>query len=383
MEPVTRVAYGPILLGLIAPPEVVEAVQASMAPFFDFRPGSGTEPFEALIVGLTSHGAPDDPARRPEPERVQVDTSYYAHLRSEGERWEDDESILVHIDLHDTWVHIDKKGARLEVRQPHPAYLAVEIERLIKSLTTIFAERAGAIQCHAAGVTGRDDPEPAAILLLGDMWQGKTTVLLEMLNHFKVDQLSCDTVMIFPRAAGGDLVRGWPSPFSVSHGTMSDHEALTGSIPGGRQSLSYDQLWKEGRKSVFRSADIVELFGAGLRPGCRKIAATILLRFRWDEPVGIRAVESVEDLRAVLKDVYLGSRDPIYHNWHRWSFTSEDAIENNIAAIAAELLEDSPVHQITWAPSVVSLLRRIDPVAPLHRHASLAAQGSERAAANG
>jgi thymidine kinase len=54
-----------------------------------------------------------------------------------------------------------------------------------------------------------------AILILGDMWQGKTTLLLEMLDQFDVKQLSCDTVVLTPtRADGGDAKEvaadSWP-----------------------------------------------------------------------------------------------------------------------------------------------------------------------------
>jgi hypothetical protein len=206
------------------------------------------------------------------------------------------------------------------------------------------------------------------------MWQGKTTVLLELLAGFEVDQLSCDTTCLTPSAQGVSA-RGWPSPFSMSHGTMADHPRLHEHIPLNRRTLPYDQLWREGRKSVLTSREVTGLFGAGLAPAASEIAAALLLRFRPEGPVGLTPLSDGAAVRAALSLVCLGSRDPIYHNWHRWFVCDETRLDANITVIAECLLASAPVVEVGWAPSIVSLLKRVAPLAAAHPGLSALASG--------
>lgn len=372
--------YGPLSLGVRAPARVMQALSASVEPFFHVEradtDGGAVDHFAAILgrdQAFPTNERPNSPG-----EALAVDTSLYAHLRSGGMRWETPDTIIVQIELADTWVRIDRRAGLVEIWQPDEVRLAVEMERTAKSLLTIGAELSGAIQCHASAVTAVDDPDSGALLLLGDMWQGKTTVLLQLLDQFRVNQLSCDTTVVFPAdSAGNQVVLGWPSPFSVSHGTMSDHAELVDRIPPDRQNLTYDELWRQGKKSVFKSEDVVEWFGAGLSPQSRSIAAVVLLRFNPDGPVSVERVGSLGDVVAAFRAVYLGSRDPIYHNWHRWVVSGAEKIDLNIEAVAGDLYSRTPVYQVTWAPSVVSLLRKIEPVSAWHRLAAHAPSNAE------
>lgn len=360
----TTLRYDTIALELAAPEAVLAEVTGALHPFFV----SADSPVEVL-ASVTAHASPPPASLAPvgDGETVAVDTSLYKHLASSGLRWETEDEIGVRIDLGESWVRIDKVRARVDLWQPDPARLAIELQRLVKSLITPALELTGAVQCHSAAVTvAQGGADPAAVLLLGDMWQGKTTVLLELLAGFAVRQLSCDTTVVMP-GADGPRVRGWPSPFSMSHGTMSDHRALHPFIPEERHALSYDALWREGTKSVLTSDEVTRLFGTAIEPAAERIAAALVLRFRQDEPVSLDPIDDEAEVREALTATYLGSRDPIYHNWHRWIVCPEDRIDANLARMAAALRAAVPFHRVTWAPSVASLLKRIDCLGAAHK----------------
>jgi hypothetical protein len=223
----------------------------------------------------------------------------------------------------------------------------------------------GGVQLHSAAVTLEDG---RGVLLLGDMWQGKTTLLLELLAGFRVNQLSCDTVVLLPEAGAGLSAHGWPSPFSVSHGSLSDHPELAVFFPESRRSVRYDELWREGKKTVLSSEQVALQLGTRITPGTQALAHCIIARFRPDEPTGLTSVSDPAELVGLLRAVYLGSRDPIYHNWHRYVVADEELIERNIEVTSARLLRACPVTVLTWAPSATSLLKRIPELGRAHKH---------------
>lgn len=364
-----RLHFGPLSLKLIAPPEVIDPLVTAVEPFFNIvreRDSDGADLLATICGRMEAY--PADLRPGDSGEQILVDTSLYTHLCSTGSRWQEDDKIIIRIQLADTWITINRSTGLVEIWQPDIERLVIEIERTLKSLLTVGSELSGAVQCHSAAATSSDNPDAGAVLLFGDMWQGKTTVLLEVMEGFRVNQLSCDTTVIFRQDGLGDQpVHGWPSPFSVSHGTMSDHSALVEKIPVDRQTLDYDQLWREGKKSVFRSAEIVKYFGSEIQPKARHVASVVLLRFRMDEPVSLRRIADSAEVEQALRTVYLGSRDPIYHNWHRWLIASDDKIEANIVAVAKELYAKASIYELTWGPSVVSLLRRTEPLGSWHR----------------
>ena len=131
---------------------------------------------------------------------------------------------------------------------------------------------------------------------------------------------------------------------------MSDYRALHPFIPEERHALSYDALWREGTKSVLTSDEVTRLFGTAIEPAAERIAAALVLRFRQDEPVSLDPIDDEAEVREALTATYLGSRDPIYHNWHRWIVCPEDRIDANLARMAAALRAavrstGSPGHQ--------------------------------------
>jgi hypothetical protein len=236
--------------------------------------------------------------------------------------------------------------------------------RLIKGLFTPALESAGAVQLHSSAVT----IDGGATLIIADMWQGKTTLLLEFLANFRAAQLSCDTVVLRVRPNDGFQVCGWPSPFSVSHGTLADHPSLYEFFPQERRSTPYDVLWSEGKKAVLTSQQVVERFATRIDPSCDRLDLCIVARFKPEEPTRIERLTDVQSLVGHLRQTYLGSRDPIYHNWHGYTFCDNETIDANIVRTAHALFKSVDVRVLTWGPSSVSLLNRVGRLAQAHKH---------------
>lgn len=335
---------------------VADNIEQALAPFFSVSAQSSKA--DALI---TIQLIPEPMQHKPtSPGQVlEVDTSLYKHLASSGRLWGDENHWQVHIELTDSWFSFDRNNQSVVMYQPDAAYALTDIVRLIKGLITTAVEQKGAIQLHASAVV----TDAGATVILGDMWQGKTTLLLELLANFRVKQLSCDTIVINKALS----VRGWPSPFSMSHGTMADHPQLHPYIPKERLSLSYDALWKEAKKSVLTSQQVTALFETSIEPACEKIETCIIARFNPDGPIGTHEVNDIKALEAILRLVYLGSRDPIYHNWHRYIVCDNETLERNISQLAARLLSSVQILEFNWAPSAESLFKRISSLAPAHK----------------
>ncbi len=357
--------YAGIDLDLEADDGMMSSIASEVEPFFIAERGSERRP-GATHVNLML-------ARPPEgltpptltPRTIKVDTSLYKHLASDGLRWERERGHVVLIQLTGSYVVVSPQERSIELYQPDRELLVLDAIRLIKGLLTVMVEHSGGVQLHSSSV----EADGRGVLLLGDMWQGKTTLLLELLEYFQVSQLSCDTTVVVPKpqSEGGLAAYGWPSPFSVSHGTMADHPVLHEYLPTERRTVSYETLWAEGKKTVLTSQQVVRLFNSRLVPACEDLAMCLIVRFKPDEPTAVRKVEHLDELVTQIRTVYLGSRDPIYHNWLEYRRISDDLIEANIRQIAETLYAKVPAYVMTWAPSAVSLMKRIPFLAGVHK----------------
>ncbi|HEU5319602.1 MAG TPA: hypothetical protein VFX28_02280, partial [Methylomirabilota bacterium] len=146
------------------------------------------------------------------------------------------------------------------------------------------------------------------------------------------------------------------------------HPRLFDCLPAERRAVAYDRLWAEGKKTVLTSAQVVERFGTALQPSAPRVSTCLVVRFKPEEPTGLQPVTDADALVAHLRAVYLGSRDPIYHNWHRYIVCDDATIERNIRQAAARLLREAAVSTLTWAPSAVSLMKRVPRLARAHKH---------------
>lgn len=358
-------AIGTVAVALRLPTDIEEHLRDQLEPFISLREAGRMTP--VLELELRPDVVPAIWRDMREGEQVVVDTSLYRHLASDGLRFPVHGGYVVRIELTQSHVFFDAATRRVKVYQPDPHKLVLDGARTLKSLLTVSAETLGGVQLHSSAVTLEDG---RGVLLLGDMWQGKTTLLLELLAGFRVKQLSCDTVLLLPEADGRLSAHGWPSPFSISHGTMSDYPELATFFPENRRNIRYETLWREGKKTVLTSEQVVEQFGTGIAPNTRALAHCILVRFRPDEATGLTSISDPTELAALLGAVYLGSRDPIYHNWHRYVVAADTLIDRNIEAMSTRLLRTCPVTVLTWAPSAASLLKRIPELGHAHKHLS-------------
>lgn len=360
-----HLTFAGITLRLHSDPDVGAAIARDLGPFFEFLPDP-TPATPILDFHVSGQEAPDRlrAATVEAGERVVVDTSLYKHLASDGRRWAVPPGYLVRIDATASLFHFEAEPRRVTLYQPDAARRLLDAVRAVKGFFTPAIERAGGIQIHSSGVVVDDD----VVLLVGDMWQGKTTLLLEMLAQFNVRQLSCDTVVLMPDAGQERTVFGWPSPFSVSHGTLADHPPLFDFFPEARRDVPYAQLWAEGKKAVLTSHQVVDRYGTSIQPGARQVSTCLIVRFKPDEPTRLEALHDGEELVRHLRTMYLGSRDPIYHNWHRYIVCDDETIERNIRAAADRLLGTAAVYTLTWAPSAVSLMKRVPTLARVHKH---------------
>ncbi|ABD89404.1 hypothetical protein [Rhodopseudomonas palustris] len=360
MKPIIEIGYGPTRLVLVCAQDILVRIRDELEPFFTF---GVAEPGASTIATLEVHESALHAAPSDDGVVVEVDTSLYKHLASSGCRWGDESRFVVRIDLTGTHLQFDREASIIELWQPDRDRAIIDTVRTIKSLFTPALECAGCVQLHSSGVVDAD----GGILILGDMWQGKTTLLLDFLASFVVAELSCDTIVAWPGDDGGVAARGWPSPFSMSQGTMSDHPQLYPFYPAEQRKVPYDTRWRERKKTVLTSAQVVGLFETSLTAAVPHVHSVVIVRFQPEQETRIDAVKSEVELVAHLQGVYLGSRDPIYHNWHQYVTCSDCKINANIITIARALLQSADVYVMTWAPSAISLLKRIPRFARLHK----------------
>jgi hypothetical protein len=355
-----RISYGLISLILHSDAKLLKEMCTELEPFFEFDSRNSSDP----ILNFFIHSRPFTKIPTTPGERILIDTSLYKHLASEGMRWGNEKQWLIRIDSTNSWLQFDAIAKTVEMFQEDTSLQSIDGIRFIKGVVTSGLEKTGAIQIHSSGVV----IDGKAVLLFGDMWQGKTTLLLELLSKFNVSQLSCDTVCLCPNKEGGIEARGWPSPFSMSHGTMLDHKELHPFIPDSRLNTDYSTLWKEGKKTVLTTQQIVDLFNTDVRNSCGHVSLCLVVKYSPGELTQVSEILTEEELISYLHIVYLGSRDPIYHhNWHGYIDCGHDIIESNIRSVAKYLIDNSEVKLFTWAPSAESMMKSIPLLSSAHK----------------
>jgi hypothetical protein len=359
----TVIGYGPLSMTAAMEQAMLATVREELEPFFTF----GDPTPGALVIGsFEVHLEPAprfDTINEAPGVAIQVDTSLYKHLASSGRRWKDGDEIVIRIDATGSLFRFDLQSSQVDLWQSDERLASLDAVRTIKSVFTAALERENCVQLHSSGVVDSE----GGTLILGDMWQGKTTLLLEMLSGFDVRQMSCDTVVAWRLPDGGIAARGWPSPFSMSLGTMSDHAQLKVEFPPEARKTPYPVRWSERRKCVLTSKALVELFDTSIQPETSHVHTIILARFSPQEETRLEPLVSEEKLRAILGKVYLGGRDPIYHNWHGFISSSDAHIEEVIERFAEAAFESVKLYEMVWAPSATSLIKRIDRFARLHK----------------
>ena len=358
------VSYAGLIIKLTATAELMDRVRVDLQPFFRLIDSdTDAEAVADLTMWPNTATSIQDWDRLPQTV-IDVDTSLYPHLASRGIRYEGVGGHAVRIEATGSFFIFKSSVLKIEGFQSDPVLALRDCVRLIKGLFTQAIERAGGLQLHSSSVV----VDGEAVLIIGDMWQGKTTLLLELMSSFEVAQMSCDTTVLRIDEFGRVRAYGWPSPFSVSHGTLADHPSLYGFFPEERRTVQYSELWAQGKKTVLTSEQVVRAMGSSIVPTAEGIRLCLVSRFRPAGTIGVQPIDSVEEFRQYLRAMYLGSRDPIYHNWHGFIEVDDAAIEENVARVADLLAASCDIRCMTWAPSAESMLSTLPALAPFHRH---------------
>lgn len=344
--------YGDCVVRVASPADgFARRLSEQLVPYFDEAPDDGT-PVSVQVFAVPR--TVELPAARALGTKVVIDASLYP-TNTVGWRLDEDGQHAVTVEKTGTVCLFLPDDGVAYVFNGDLDGLRLDTERLVKGLVTVAAERAGEVVLHASGVVTE---QGTAVLMPGDSRNGKTTVLLHALTHFSVDMLSCDTS--FLRRDGEELrARGWPSNFSVSTGTLHDFAGLHALMTPRQRRLSYRDAWAIYPKEVLSTPDVLEQLGTRVVPRAR-IGAVVFLNFDCAATTGITPVDDPAVVRAWLRQVCLGSRDPLYPNWHGFWTASEDEIERQIEELSDWITEALPVHQLDWAPGPDQLLRHVD-----------------------
>jgi hypothetical protein len=333
---------------------VLKKVVASLDPFIQGIDKSVSSP--AFSIQLLQSVAPDllCNALKAATEEFDVDTSLYADLCSKGRRVGAENVYAIWIVTTDSVCIFDRINATVIVFNSHATQLELDGKRILKSLIALSMENAGRLVVHASGLHS----DSGCTLLAGDSRNGKTTLLLEGLTNFNTDMLSCDTCVL-DMSTTEPWARGWPSNFSLSLGTLFDYASLQDFVPSDDRGKTYTQAWDIYPKRVLDTPQVVQAMECQIIPqAC--LASIIFVRFAPAGPVGMRPLSDANEIRAWLTAVCLGSRDPLYPNWHGLLKINDDKIETNLTLAARALsIGRTPVWEMCWAPGPETLLRRV------------------------
>jgi hypothetical protein len=344
---------------LVGPGQIVAETVTALAPFV--RPGPATAvPDVALCVLSEPPPAELCAKAEVEGERIVIDASLYPSA-TKGWRLDLDSYRVVLIEKTGS-LCVFAPGERLVgLLNSDLDRLAEDAQRLLKSLIMLHCERRGMLVLHASGISldGR------CFLFAGHSRSGKTTTLLGALDRFEVDMLSCDTSVIWT-SGSGLRVRGWPSSFSVSVGTMFDFETLLDHLEPEVRSLAYDEVWSIHPKRVLETSALAASAGWQIQPE-GKLDGIVALAFAPDGQVGLEPLGG-PSLGDFVGSVTLGSRDVLYPDWHGfWSLVIPIA-KASVDLCAAVEAEDMKAYSMRWAPAPETLLRRIPTLDRVHRH---------------
>lgn len=160
------------------------------------EPPAGT-PVEELYVRRSASDFFTIPA-----ERATVDGLEHLHCTRTGSRFVFD-------------------AAHRTVRAVVPAGGAMDLVELLRDVVLRLEENAGTLVLHATAATGPD----GAVLVAGAKAAGKSTVLLELVEHHGYQVLSGDKALV--RVVDGvALVHGWPDYPHLGYGTVVKYPGL-------------------------------------------------------------------------------------------------------------------------------------------------------------
>ncbi|MET8679642.1 hypothetical protein ABZW18_19225 [Streptomyces sp. NPDC004647] len=362
-------AHGPRRLAVASTsPDLVHGLTKGLDPFLPRA--EPTEETDVRVIALAAD--PGDGVRSALAAGTEtvVDASLYP-TNTPGRRTELGQGAhAVLVDRTRTVCLVLPREGTVCLLQPDEELLTLDTQRLVKGLATILAEAGDELVVHASAVV---TPDGDALLFPGDSRNGKTTVLLHTLAHFEVAMLSCDTT--FLRVDDEAMhARGWPSNFSLSTGTMHDFGFLRGLMTPRQRDLTYRQAWDIYPKEVLDTRDVLKAAGASVVPEA-PVRAVVFLNFDPDATTRIRPVTELKEIRAWIEQVCLGSRDPLYPNWHGYREVPEEQLDRTVDRVARRITDRLPVYQMDWAPGPDQLLRHVDLLDAVSHHRTRGAAG--------
>lgn len=294
-------------------------------------------------------------------ERIDIDASLYPTATDGWSKWVDGTRLVVTRKTRTLFALAP--GSRLAgVFNPDPIALEVDTMRLAKSLIALHCEARGMRLLHASGI----EFGGCAVLFAGDSRNGKTTMLLEAMAGFEAGMLSCDTSVVY-EAANGLRVRGWPSNFSVSVGTMLDFSDLLTHLTPAMRKLDYRGAWDIHPKHVLLAAGVAAEASWRVRPGGR-LMAIVALTLSTEGGTGLTPLSGAE-LDEFLPGVTLGSADPLYPDWHGFWEHAQPPDARPVLQLGEQVRKgDLEAYAMRWAPPPQALLRRIPMLDRIHRN---------------
>lgn len=345
---------------IAGPSALREKIVAAFDPFATPAP-AGTCP--VVQVCAVPEAAPADLLDLVETggERIDIDVSLYPTATDGWSVWIGETRLVVTRKARTLFVLAP--GSRLAgVFNADPVSLEVDTMRLVKSLIALHCEARGMRLLHASGI----EFAGCSVLFAGDSRNGKTTMLLEAMASFEAGMLSCDTSIVY-EAANGLQVRGWPSNFSVSIGTMLDFSDLLAHLTPPMRKLGYREAWDIHPKQVLLAADVAEGANWRIQPEGR-LAAIVTLTLNPEGEIGLTPLSGAE-LDEFLAGVTLGSADPLYPDWHGFWGKAPPPDARPVLRLGERVREgELEAYAMQWAPPPQTLLRRIPMLDRIHRN---------------
>lgn len=349
-------------LEINAPDFIIKDIENKLSPFINIQDPTRYQS-EVSIQSFQEEPEQNFIDKAAQGKDIVIDASLYKELSSAGKRYDiNQDEYIISIKATGSLFLFNRKKKTIKIFNSNLEALSKDTLRLIKSLISLQCELSGAIMMHASCiVVGNNE----SVLFLGDSRNGKTTILLEALTKFEGTMLSCDTSLIEIR--DNDVrVRGWPSNFSVSFGTMHDFKDLSGFLTSEKAALSYTNAWKIYDKHVLDTKKVIKTLNTEITPEA-SLKTLVFLNFDPGAETGISQLQARNKISAWIKKVYLGSLDELYPNWHKFWEISASKIEVNIESfVDLTIAKNIEVYEMNWAPAPESLLRKVNTLEPYH-----------------
>lgn len=343
--------YRSVVVALSLPHESSELItflRAYFEPFFEVGEVHQSCSVVAEII-VTFGELPTVPVSA---EQITVDGSKgFLHL--EGLRWRQDDDMWVWLQPSGAVIHIKKKTNRVQVHAQSNTDLRLVLLRLVEDITSNAIQNNGALILHGAAVVVNG----LAVMALGNKGAGKTSFLCEALERFYSTKLANDNVCVFVEQKGITL-RGWPSFFKASLGTVISYGALVGYTPKGALLDDDGAVWHTYEKIALYPTEAAEAFSTEITAEA-KLGQILLPRFSTEYGVDISQMDP-SVMREELAMYLQGIHNPNHPEWlelnpvESWQVT--ETMNRFVDALSRFAI---PLMTLRWGPSLHDQLRRL------------------------